>query len=270
MSDNGNRLMALDAKFGPRTNICTKIDTLSKEACRQLPLVVTILFISSALFLFASMPRVISVYDEGLILVGAERVGSGEMIHKDFYANYGPAQFYCLAFLFKLFSPSVLVERFWDAGVRAAIVAICFGLILRLGSFWRAAIGSLVILVWLSEFYYFGHPIWASPGYPIFPALFFALLSVYCFLPLYLDHEGASGMVAAGLAAGLVTLFRYDIGFLVVAAEMSVALTYLGLRSRRSGALVGNNGKSVGWLVLLYAACVAIPTLPIAVWYGLT
>jgi hypothetical protein len=60
------------------------------------------------------MGRDINVYDEGLIVFGAIRVMNGDVPYRDFYANYGPAQFYVLAGLFKVFGPSILISRIWD------------------------------------------------------------------------------------------------------------------------------------------------------------
>jgi hypothetical protein len=68
-------------------------------------------FGGSFLFLIITVYRIVNQYDESLILVGSTRVLSGDIPYRDFYANYGPAQFYVLAALFKVFGPSVLVER---------------------------------------------------------------------------------------------------------------------------------------------------------------
>ena len=57
-------------------------------------------FCVSFSLLFASMNRDVSRYDEGLVLFGAVRVLHGDVPYRDFYANYGPAQFYVLAGLF--------------------------------------------------------------------------------------------------------------------------------------------------------------------------
>jgi hypothetical protein len=217
------------------------------------------LFLVSALFICTTMQRGITLYDEGLILVGAERVGSGAIIHRDFYANYGPAQFYCIAWLFKWLSPSVLVERAWDTVVRSATTVVCFALILRLASFQRAIFGYLFALIWLGSL--------GFPGYPLFPTLLFALLSTYCLVLLYQGVAEAPATVGAGLAAGIATLFRYDLGFLVVAAESVVAPAYLWLRP---AVPFCKRGRSAVRLGLLYAAGLAIPTLPVAVWYAST
>lgn len=73
------------------------------------------------LFLIATMDRFAYPYDEGLILVGATRVLSDDIPYRDFYSIYGPGQFYVLAALFKVFGPSVLVERLWDFLVRSCV-----------------------------------------------------------------------------------------------------------------------------------------------------
>src|SRR5258708_12841576 len=74
------------------------------------------------------MDRNLAVYDEGLILTGAMRVAAGDIPHRDFYANYGPGQFYAIAGLFKLFGEYAIAERAYDTLVRAGIVAMCYGL----------------------------------------------------------------------------------------------------------------------------------------------
>ena len=73
--------------------------------------------------LFLTMPRYLNVYDESFMLTGALRVNAGELPYRDFYAIYGPAEYYALAGLFKLFGPSVLAERLFDFTVEALIVA---------------------------------------------------------------------------------------------------------------------------------------------------
>ena len=56
-----------------------------------------VLLVVAFVVLLLAMQRDLNVYDEGLVLVGAMRVADGEIPDRDFYANYGPAQFYVLA-----------------------------------------------------------------------------------------------------------------------------------------------------------------------------
>lgn len=90
----------------------------------RIPLASTIgVFAIAMLALILTMNRTVGVYDEGLILAGAARVVAGDHIHRDFYANYGPAQFHLLATLFSLFGSGVLTERLADIIIRAGISA---------------------------------------------------------------------------------------------------------------------------------------------------
>jgi hypothetical protein len=74
-----------------------------------------LLLLVSILFQVASLSRVLgNVYDEGLIDFGAIRVFHGQIPYRDFWTMYGPGQFYALAALFKIASPSVLVEQLWS------------------------------------------------------------------------------------------------------------------------------------------------------------
>src|SRR5262249_11945163 len=137
----------------------------SLSASGRLLLLVVIAF---AVLLLA-MDRNLGIYDEGLILVGAMRVANGDIPHRDFFALYGPAQFYVLAGLFKLFSTSVLVERLWDALIRALAATIVFLIVDKNGARREAFFAYGASLIWLSTFGFY--------GFPVFPALLFALLS---------------------------------------------------------------------------------------------
>src|SRR3954447_6864121 len=99
---------------------------MNLSPARRAAILYPALFLAGFVFIFAATHRFASIYDEGLILTGAMRVGHGEIPHRDFYANYGPAQFYCIALLFKLFGPSIMAERVWDFAVKAAIATLGF------------------------------------------------------------------------------------------------------------------------------------------------
>ena len=90
------------------------------------------------------MDRGFDFYDEGLILVGAMRVAAGQVPHRDFYANYGPGQFYTLAWLFDLFGSSVFVERIYDLTLRSAIVAAAYGITAAYCKRWEMCIRDRV------------------------------------------------------------------------------------------------------------------------------
>jgi len=181
--------------------------------------VAALLFTGSLVLLAAAMRHDINVYDEGLILVHATRVAQGAVLHRDFYANYGPAQFYILAGLFKLFGASVLVERVWDTIVRAMIVAVAFLIVRRAMSRHEGFLAAALVLIWMCFLGYY--------AYPVFPALLFALLSALCLLPLFEDRRSRPLLFSSGLCIGVSVLFRYDVGFYAFAALTLVSAGYV-------------------------------------------
>ncbi len=86
----------------------------------------TVVFLASLAALFIGMNPALNLYDEGLVLVGAERVFNGEVPYRDFWTMYGPGQFYLTSLLYSLFGISDLVLRFSDIAAKAAIVALAY------------------------------------------------------------------------------------------------------------------------------------------------
>jgi hypothetical protein len=174
-------------------------------------------FASALIFLVITINRFVNPYDEALILVGSTRVLSGDIPYRDFYANYGPAQFYALAALFKLFGPSVLVERLWDLLVRSCVMVVVYLIVDGAWSRGRAIFLAALTGMWLSYFEHY--------GYPVFPCLLFSLLSLYCAIPVYQGSRATVPLLASGLCVGLTILFRHDVG---IATAVGGAFT-LGL-----------------------------------------
>jgi hypothetical protein len=164
----------------------------------------TAIFLMAYLILFAGMSRRPNIFDEGLILTGAMRVAAGQVPHKDLYTLYGPAQFYVLAGLFKLFGEVLLVERLFDVLVRALVVTTVYTIA---SSYCRPPIAagvSIVTILWL-----FGLP---THGSNVIPISLLTLISSSLILPVFSGTVSAKRLFAAGTVAGASALFRYDLG----------------------------------------------------------
>jgi hypothetical protein len=190
------------------------LNSLTRSQAR---LATALIFLFSFAALLLLMDLRVGVYDEGILLTGGALVAEGAVPHRDFYANYGPAQFYILAALFDMGGPSFMAARVYDVLVRAAIVAVSFGLLAGRVSLLHALVGAGLCGLWLlSAGFYL---------YPTFPSLLLALVGTWLLVrPSGAPQSGA--LVAAGAATGVVALFRYDVGFYVLAAH-AVALAYL-------------------------------------------
>lgn len=167
------------------------------------------LFFGAYGLLIICMDRAINVYDEGIVLVGGSRVANGDVIHRDFYSLYGPAQYYIVAGLFKVFGESVLVERLWDTAVRSVVSVLIYWICIFTSGRRLALLAALMCIPWLAAF--------RSYGYPVFPALCASLGSLLCMVPVLQGRTEPRFRFASGLCAGLAFLFRYDTGVVVAA-----------------------------------------------------
>ena len=202
------------------------------------------------LFLFATMLRFVNEYDEGLILFGSTRVLSGDVPYRDFFRTYGPAQFYVLAALFKIFGPSVFIERLWDLLIRACTVLVIYLIVDGAWSRKRAIFLAALTCMWLS---YFG-----SYGFPVFPCLLFSLLSLYCLVPIYRGSRAIAPLLGSGICVGVTILFRHDVG---VAAAVGGAFT-LGLFHITQKLDATNKISGLLRSVMIYAGGIALALVP--------
>jgi hypothetical protein len=161
------------------------------------------------------MSRRPNPYDEGLVLTAAMRVAAGQIPHRDFYANYGPAQFYLLAGLFRMFGESLLIERLFDSFIKAMLVAALYAIVLSYCRKSIAAVTSVVALLWLC---YLNN----LSGTPVIPVSLLNLVGLTLILPIFLRGVSTRRMLSAGAVAGVAALFRYDTGIALLGIQACV------------------------------------------------
>jgi len=225
------------------------------KSSRGILIQAALVFLSAYLILLLGMPLRPNIYDEGIVLTASMRVAAGQLPHRDFYAIYGPAQFYILAGLFKLFGESILVERLLDLFFRALLVASVYTVV---SSYFRRSVAagtSLVTLVWLFALYF------ASAGSAVIPVSVFNLISTALIIPVFTRTVSARRIFAAGAIAGLATLFRYDTGI----ALFGIHACFLAI-----GICIRFNGKRLRAFLSAfwpYLPGFALATLPPALYY---
>lgn len=210
----------------------------------------------------AAYDTTINTYDEGIILVGAERALDGEVPYRDFWTMYGPASFYLTAALYKLFGVSDLAVRAVGILAKTAIAGLSFHLAGRFVSRSLAMATALVVL---------GILIFVrQDAFPLFPALALSMGA------LVLAERGASGrrsrLFVAGMLTGLATAFRHDIGAYGAAANaLGIAIAVLLARPatppRSAVAIAGSRiALYVAGIVTVFApiAAMLLSTVPLA------
>jgi len=192
---------------------------------------VGIVFFIAFILFFISMDKRINVYDEGIVLTAAMRVNAGDMPHRDFYINYGPAEFYLLSWLFDWFGQHVIVERLFDLTVRAGIVTAVYTLLMQHCRTLITVIISAITVLWLASI--------SMHGYPIYPALLLAITATALMVKTVTTGTASWYPLAAGLLTGLTAYFRYDIGFLLFVSNLiSILLIRLSGSKIRSGQMI--------------------------------
>lgn len=183
-------------------------------------------------------------YDDGVLLYGAERVLAGDIPYRDFYFIYTPGNIYLLAFIFKIFGPSIIIQRILNS-------IICFFILVTTYLMARKIIKSFyaqLIVIFLTLFciWFFGS--YANQNMSIL----FSLLSGIYFIN-YLKKEIKSYLIISGLFIGLAGIFRCDFAlYTFLAATITLIIFEF---KKRSGTCLNKIKRIIYslkiWLILL-------------------
>ena len=162
---------------------------------------------------------------------------------------YMPGQFVSIGILFKLFNPSVLVERWWDITMRSIILTgIFFFLMRKLNP-------SISLFAWLFSTILLSG---ARFGSTIYPALVWALFSI-----LMIDQFYRSGkyywILAAGLSVGFTFWYRWDFGvYAWIGIFISLLLFHMHFQIKSNQSANQANRK-----IIIFTAGVIITIIPL-------
>jgi len=185
-----------------------------------------LLWIFGLIYTFPVFNKYWAPFDEGIIVVAAQRLLAGEIPYRDFFiVMYPPGQIYVLAGLFKLFSCSLIAGRIYAVLVSVAIAVATFFITRKLTKNTLSSIAAYVIMLTS-----LAPRLGAIPA-PIWPGILLALLTLYLFI-VYLERPSLLVITATGLMAGVTFFFRHDIGLSVVAAVfISLLLRLFNVKS---------------------------------------
>lgn len=216
----------------------------------QNKLLIVILLIITALFYIQIIKLPINAFDEGTMLVGAERVLNGDIPYKDFSTAYAPGQVTILAKLFKLFGTSVTTARIYDILTKTLLSMSIFFVVRFLSSSIFALTGWAMSLIWIIYK--------SNVVYPMYLFFLITFMSVYLLL-LYMKHDKVQLVALCGILTALSILFRIELG---VPAAVCI-ITLLILRKLL--------GVQTSWAPLFYyLAGGLVAGLPLLIYYDYT
>lgn len=185
------------------------------------------------------------LYDEGMIVSGAERVLQGQIPYRDFYACYPPGQFYTIAGVFSAFGSSLLVERIWDTLWRLAIIVFIVLLARAALEGRRPHLLPLICagLVTGASSYYL---------YPTTAAMLPCLAALWCTVQS-LKTRSLRWIFLGGFLSGVGVLYRHDLAACVLGA-VTLTLCYLGMGRGKQ--------KWLQLVVVFWAGVLLVVTIP--------
>jgi len=140
----------------------------------------------------------------------AERVLQGEVPYRDFLYNYTPGTLWLNALLMKVFGSTLMTVNAGLFAFKVATLVTLFYIARRLTNRWAALVPVALTLAWLGHRYIFG----------VVPTQY-SLLFVLAGMGLMLTYDRSDRLMwlfLSGLAIGMVLIFKYNVGLLLLAA----------------------------------------------------
>lgn len=168
---------------------------------------IALIFLAFLYYLFFA-DKGLDFFDEGYYVHAAERIFRGEIPYKDFALQYTPAYFYLLAFLYKIFGPSIIVGRFLTLFVCLLILSFTFLILnkLKLTSVRIIALSFLGIIS-------FGYPLINIP-LVVWPLVLISLALVLSYIH-WIGEAGKKNyayLVLIGFLLALSLSLRQNLG----------------------------------------------------------
>jgi hypothetical protein len=180
-------------------------------------------------FIVLLLPNLVRVveHDEGFIVTGAMMILDGQLPYRDFLSYYGPAQYYVLAALFRLFGENLIVSRLEHVLCMAAFVPV----IVIASTNPKHEPGPTS---WIIAGVFLASALISFPNanYPAIPATLLLLIAC-CFLKRWIVISDFRDASIASICIGVAGLFRWDFGVFGLFAA-NAAIVIIGIASRTS------------------------------------
>jgi len=184
-----------------------------------------LVLVLSLLYLFTSIRIGYNIYDEGIVVYGANRVLDGDIPYRDFWTMYAPGQFYMVAFLYKLFGINLFVVRVYSAIINFFIAVLTYLIVKKFTDYKIALLSLIFTTLWMGGWGMFY-------GSPTPTGTFWSLFSIL-FVVDFLCRKRESSIIIAGFITGITAIFRHDIGGYTFISSTLVLIPYIYLNISR-------------------------------------
>ena len=181
-----------------------------------------LVLILSVGYLYGSIRIGYNIYDEGIVVYGAERVLKGDIPYRDFWTMYAPGQFYTVALIFRLFGTNLFVTRIYSATINLLLVLLVYFIVRKVSGQRIALLSFILSTLWMGGWGLFH----SSPT----PAGTFWSLFSLLFVVDFLCNRNHLSLFIGGILTGITAIFRHDIGGYTFISSTLVLLPYIYLR----------------------------------------
>jgi len=187
------------------------------------------------LYFFLGSNFDLNIYDEGLGLIGAERVGIGETPYVDFFTIYAPFNYYITAAYSLLFGGSVMSPRFLSLIFFVFALVGMHRIMKKSNNFNHMLIPGLVLLLTLGYSLFYARPTAAAIMFSVF-ALLFTINQIYEEEYIWSDDDDEDEepetkpkpltkyLIWSGVMVGFVMITRLYFGLALITAAFSAVL----------------------------------------------
>ncbi|MBC7321052.1 glycosyltransferase family 39 protein [bacterium] len=173
-------------------------------------------------YLYGSIRIGYNIYDEGIVVYGANRILKGDIPYRDFWTMYAPGQFYTIALLFRLFGTNLFVTRIYSATINLLIVLLVYFIIKKISGHKMALLAFILSTLWMG-----GWGLFHSSPTPA--GTFWSLFSIL-FVVDFLCNKNYSSLFIGGIITGITAIFRHDIGGYTFISSTVVLIFYIYIR----------------------------------------
>ncbi len=181
-----------------------------------------LVLILSVGYLYGSIRIGYNIYDEGIVVYGADRVLKGDIPYRDFWTMYAPGQFYTVALIFKFFGTNLFVTRIYSATINLLLVLLVYFIVKKVSGYRMALLSFILSTLWMGGWGLFH----SSPT----PAGTFWSLFSLLFVVDFLCRRNHLSLFIGGILTGITAIFRHDIGGYTFISSTVVLLPYIYLK----------------------------------------